>query len=275
METSTILYAALSIGGMGILFGLGLGFAAKKFEVKQDPMIPRVIDLLPGANCGGCGFPGCAALGEAIVIDGVSPTKCPVATEEAQAKLAELLGRNMVVGDKYVAFVKCKGNHTTAQDKYVYDGIKDCNYVQFMQGTSHKVCEFGCLGFGSCVKACQFDAIHIVNGVAVVDEDKCTNCGMCMDTCPKNLIVSVPEKSKVRVSCMSNNKGKLQMDSCQVGCIGCKKCAKVCPVDAITIDNFLATIDYDKCINCGKCVKECPTEAIDNFKKKKKPAVTA
>lgn len=266
MNINIILFAALSIGGLGILFGIGLGVAAKKFEVKKDPMIPKVQDLLPGVNCGGCGYAGCAAFAEAIVKEGVAPTKCPVANSEAQEALSDLLGLNSEIGERHVAYVMCKGGDGLAANQYEYDGIVDCAYAHFMQGQGPKMCQYGCLGMGTCVRACQFDAIKIIDGVAVIDEDKCTNCGMCMDVCPKQLIESVPVSSEVRVSCMSNNKGKEQKQSCTVGCIGCRLCAKACPVEAITIDGFLAKIDYEKCINCGACVAKCPTKAIDVYK---------
>jgi len=265
VDVNQIIFAAVSIGSLGILFGIGLGVAAKKFEIIQDPMIEQVIELLPGVNCGACGYPGCAALGKAIVEDGVSPTKCTVANAESQENLATLLGLSGTVTEKKIAFVMCKGTNTVAPLKYEYDGIIDCEYANYMQGTGPKLCEYGCLGMGSCVKVCQFDAIHVIDGVAIVDEEKCTNCGLCISACPKNIIESVPMKSTTRVSCMSENKGKLQKDSCSVGCIGCKLCAKACPVDAITIENFLAKIDYDKCISCGACVEKCPTKAIDVF----------
>jgi electron transport complex protein RnfB len=265
VEIKQIIFAAVSIGALGILFGIGLGIAAKKFEIIKDPMIPKVLDLLPGVNCGGCGYPGCAAFAKAIVEDSVSPTLCSVANAESQENLAALLGLSGEVMDKQVAFVMCKGSNTVAPLKYEYDGIIDCSYANYMQGTGPKLCEYGCLGMGSCVKACQFDAIHVVDGIAVVDEEKCTNCGMCIDVCPKDIIESVPLKSTTRVSCMSQNKGKVQKESCKVGCIGCKLCAKVCPVDCITIEHSLAKIDYDKCIDCGACVEKCPTNAINVF----------
>ncbi len=262
MDWNNIIYPALSIGGLGIIFALGLGIAAKKFAVEVDPMIPKVRDILPGANCGGCGYAGCDAFAKAVVEGEAIPSGCPVGGSSCAENIATLLGIESSDDDKQIAYVKCQGTCDKAREKYEYNGVMDCKNANFLQGHGSKACEYGCLGLGSCVRACMFDAIHVVDGIAVVDEEKCTSCGMCVGACPKSLIELIPYNSKVRVECNSVNKGKEVKLSCDVGCIGCRLCTKVCEFDAIHVDNNLATIDYDKCTACMKCVEKCPTNAI-------------
>jgi len=264
VELTNILYAAMAIGGLGLLFGLGLGFAAKKFAVEVDPLVPIVRDLLPGANCGGCGFAGCDAFANALVKGEARPNGCPVNNSDNTTQIASALGQEATVGEKTAAFVKCNGTCDVASEKYEYYGIKDCQSAAYLQGTGSKGCEYGCLGLGSCFNVCMFDAITIENGVAVIDEDKCVSCGMCVDACPKNIIEIVRVSGRTRVKCNSKDKGKEVKAKCQVGCIGCGICVKQCEDDAIHVTDALAKIDYDKCINCGKCVAKCPTKAIVN-----------
>lgn len=264
MELTNILNAALVIGGLGLLFGVGLGLAAKKFAVEVDPLFPVVRDLLPGANCGGCGFAGCDAFAKALVAGEGKPNGCPVNNNDNMLKIAAALGKEAKAGERLVSFVKCNGTCDKAKDKYEYYGITSCRSASYLQGTGAKSCEYGCLGLGECVDACMFDAIHIVDGIAVVDETKCTACGMCVKACPKAIIEIVPEKGHTRVRCNSLDKGKDVKAKCSVGCIGCGICVKTCESDAIHVTNQLAKIDYEKCINCGKCVAKCPTKAIVN-----------
>ncbi len=160
------------------------------------------------------------------------------------------------------AFVKCEGSCDKAKEKYDYYGVTDCIAANYLQGKGSKACTFGCLGLGSCVNACMFDAIDIVDGVAVINEDKCTACGMCVASCPKAIIEIVPTASRVRVNCNSEEKGKDTRQACSVGCIGCRKCSKTCQYDAFEFVNGLAKIDYDKCVGCGDCIEACPTNAI-------------
>lgn len=261
MDINSILFPVLSIGGMGVLFGAGLGFAGVKFKVEQDPMIPLVRECLPGANCGGCGYAGCDAYAEAVASGKAAANACPIGGAAVAEKIAEVLGVEAEVGDKKSAFVKCNGNCENAGDKFEYYGIKDCNIENNLAG-GKKSCSFGCLGEGSCVKVCAFDAINIVRGVAVVDKDKCTSCGQCVTVCPKKLIEIVPDKKTVRVMCSSNDMPKAVKANCSVGCLGCKICEKNCEFDAVHVTNFLAKVDYEKCTECGACVQKCPTKAI-------------
>jgi len=264
MDINSIIYSGLSIGGLGLVFGLGLGVAAKVFEVKVDPLIPVVRDALPGANCGACGFAGCDAYAKAVVEEGAEISRCPVGGPDLVVELSKIMGVEPVEVAKQVAFVKCQGTCTNAKEKYIYDGVMDCKNATFLQGKGSKGCEYGCLGLGSCVKACEFDAIDIVDGIAVINKDKCVACGQCVLECPKNLIEIIPDDSKVRVACASLDKGKPVKDNCSTGCIACRMCVKACEFDAISVENNIAHIDYDKCTQCGACVEKCPTKAIIN-----------
>ncbi|MGL5616786.1 MAG: RnfABCDGE type electron transport complex subunit B [Sarcina sp.] len=261
----SILYAALSLGVLGLIFGALLGFASKKFEVKVDERIPKLRECLPGANCGGCGYAGCDAYAEAVVLEGAKATLCSVGGAEVADKIGEVLGVAVEMGDKYTAFVKCNGTCHKAKENFEYEGINSCLEAAALTTKGGKACSYGCLGLASCVKVCEFDAIHIEEGIAKVDKEKCTNCGACINICPKGLIESVPMKKKVRVSCNSKDNGKVVRASCQAGCIGCKICEKACPKSAITVENFLAKVDYDLCVNCKLCTKKCPTKAISDI----------
>lgn len=250
------------VAGVGLFIGLFLGFAAKTFEVKQDEREILVRELLPGANCGGCGYPGCDGLAAAIAAGNAPANACPVANKEAHSQIAQVMGTSVEEEEKKVAFVKCSGTCDKTEIKYEYYGVMDCNKAAAVPGKGNKKCSYGCMGFGSCVKVCAFDAIHIVNGIAVVDKEKCTGCSSCTAQCPNKLIEMVPAAARHLVACSSFDKGKDVKLACQVGCIGCKLCVKNCEYDAIHVENNLATIDYSKCTNCGKCAEVCPVKVI-------------
>ena len=262
VNVGEIVKAAILIGAVGIVLGLCLGIAAKFLAIEVDPKQEMVRDLLPGNNCGACGYAGCDSLAEAIAQGKAEGTACPVANNEAYAAIAEVMGVEATVKEKLVAFVKCGGTCDKTKVKYEYQGIEDCNKAMVAPGEGPKACSYGCLGFGSCVKACQFDALHIVDGIAVVDKKKCTSCGLCISKCPNKLIELVPQAATHKVNCNSNDKGKDVKAVCSVGCIGCMMCTKVCEFDAITVENNLASIDYSKCTGCGKCAQKCPTKII-------------
>lgn len=266
MEISNLVAPVLSLGGLGLVFGILLGYANSKFKVEVDDRIPKVRECLPGANCGGCGFAGCDAYAEAMV-NGTAPTnKCNPGGADAALKISEILGVKTEISEPMVAFVRCKGTPDVAREKYNYVGILDCNSAMVAPGGGSKSCKYGCLGYGSCVKACEFDAISVVNGVALVDEEKCVSCGACIATCPKSIIHLVPKKSKVRINCNNKNKGKAVIDTCDVGCIGCGICEKSCPKGAIEMVNNIPIFDYDKCVSCGICSNKCPKNSILNLK---------
>ncbi len=271
MDINGIALAVASLGGMGVLFGLGLGYAGEKFKVYEDPNLGSVRDALPGANCGGCGFAGCDAFAAAVCEGKAKPNGCPVGGAESTQKISDILGIKAEIKEKHVSFVKCGGNLNFSNFRYDYYGINDCKAAMQLSGGGAKACSYGCLGCGSCVRACKFDALHIVDGIALVDREKCTACGMCVPQCPKDLLELVPYRSGVRAACNSHDTGKTVRALCKVGCIACKMCEKACAYDAVHVTDNLARIDYSKCVECNECAKKCPTGTIvsTTYKKEK------
>lgn len=257
-----ILVAALLVGGTGLIIGIFLGVAGEKLAVEVDEKEIAVREALPGNNCGGCGFPGCDGLAKAIAAGEAPVNACPVGGEPAAKAIGAIMGQKVEEGQKMVAFVHCTGDCEKTSNLYQYDGVNDCAFVGMVPSGGPKACDFGCLGYGNCVNACPFDAIHIVNGVAVVDKDACKACKKCIAACPKGLISLVPYDAVSRIGCSTKEKGKPVMSVCAVGCITCKKCEKNCPEQAITIVDNNPVIDYSKCTNCGKCKEACPRKCI-------------
>ena len=257
-----VIMAAIVVGAIGLLIGLLLGFAAKAFAVPVDEKEIEVREFLPGNNCGGCGYAGCDALAKAIAAGEAPVNACPVGGAAVAEKIGNVMG--VAAGDsvKMVAYVKCSGTCDKAGIKANYYGISDCKRAAAIPGRGDKACSFGCMGFGSCVAACKFDAIHVEHGVAVVDKEKCKACGKCVAACPKHLIELVPYKAKHIVQCSSKDKGKDVMKACSVGCIGCHLCEKNCPKDAVHVIDNVAYIDQEKCVGCGICAQKCPKKII-------------
>ena len=262
MSVSGILLATVIVGGTGLILGLFLGFFGKKFQVEVDEKEEAVREALPGNNCGGCGYAGCSALAEAIAKGEAPIDGCPVGGAPVAAKIGKIMGKEAGESKHMVAFVKCAGTCDKTSTEYEYYGTRDCETMPFIPGGGPKICKDGCLGYGSCVRVCMFDAIHIVDGKAVVDRDKCKACGKCIAVCPKHLIELVPYEAMHLVQCSSKAKGKQVMQACEVGCIACKKCEKNCPSKAVTVENNVAHIDYEKCTNCGACAEACPRKII-------------
>ena len=256
-----ILNPMLVLGGLGFIFAVLLSIASRVFAVQIDPKVDEVRRVLPGVNCGACGHPGCDALASAVVRGDAPTTACTVGGETVAEKVSKIMGVYGGELKKEVATVLCQGDCDKARDKYIYDGIKDCRAENILQNGS-KACTYGCLGCGTCMDICPFDAIYMENGIAVVDKDKCTACMKCIEICPKQIIELVPYENEYIVKCKSNDKGKEVRANCDIGCIGCQICVKNCPVDAFSSENNLAKIDYDTCINCGICASKCPTGAI-------------
>lgn len=254
--------ATALVGGVGAVIGILLGIAGKKLEVPVDEKLEVVLDLLPGVNCGACGYPGCDGLAKATVEGKAPANACTVANSDTHKQIAEVMGTNVEATEKQVAFVKCAGTCDKTKNKLSYYGLQDCRKAALTPGEGPKQCNYGCMGYGSCVKVCQFDAIHIVDGIALVDKEKCTACGLCIEECPKDLIEFVPYNTGHFVQCNSRDKGKDVKKACSIGCIGCKLCEKACDYDAVHVTDNLALIDYDKCTNCGECAKKCPTKVI-------------
>lgn len=256
------LAAAAVCGIVALLLGLFLGFAGNAFKVEVDEREEAICGVLPGNNCGGCGYAGCSGLAAAIVKGEAPVNQCPVGGDAVAAQVGEIMGVKAEVGVKKVAFVKCAGTCYVAEKDYEYTGIEDCAAMAFVSNGGPKACNYGCLGYGSCVKACPFDAIHVEDSVAIVDKDKCKACGKCIVACPKSLIELVPYDARHIVRCNSQDKGKAVMDACGVGCIGCQLCSKNCPSGAVTVENNIAHIDQDKCTACGICAEKCPKKII-------------
>lgn len=257
-----IITATVIVGVVGLIVGLFLGIAAISFKVEVDEREEAILEVLPGNNCGGCGYAGCSGLAAAIVKGEAPVNACPVGGETVGNKVAEIMGVEAEASNRQVAFVHCKGDCNKAKTDYQYFGIEDCAMVAYVPGGGPKSCNYGCLGFGSCVKACPFEAIHIVDGIAVVDKEACKACGKCVAACPKNLISLVPYDAKHIVACSSQDKGPVAMKACEVPCIGCGLCKKNCPSGAIEIVDLHAVIDQEKCTKCGKCAEVCPKKCI-------------
>lgn len=265
-----ILIAIGILGGLGLIFGLVLAAASKIFYVETDPRLDKLNESLPGANCGGCGFAGCSAYAEAVLKGEAEIGKCVSGGDECAQAMAEVMGVKAEKVARKVALVRCSGYKRVDADgkdvgakmKGEYEGIRDCLAASKVAGRGPLVCKFGCLGFGNCVKQCQYDAIKVVDGVAKVDQEKCVGCMSCAAACPRNLIVPVEYGKHVVIACASNAKGAVTVRGCSAGCIGCGLCKKICPNEAITVENNLATIDYSKCDSCGLCATVCPKKLI-------------
>ncbi len=260
-----VIFAVVVLGVIAVVFGFVLSVAAKAFEVEVDERLPLITAALAGANCGGCGYPGCDGYAAAVARGEAPCNKCVAGGEATAAKVAEIMGVANNAADKMVAFVPCSGSNCNAEARFNYSGPEDCRAAMLFGGKSSKLCTFACIGLGNCARACQFDAMHIVDGVAKVDRLNCVGCGACVDACPKSLPKLIPEKQKIMPACSSLDKGAAVMKQCKVGCIGCMKCQRECPADAIKVVNNLAVVDPDKCIQCGHCADICPRHIINYF----------
>jgi Na+-translocating ferredoxin:NAD+ oxidoreductase RNF subunit RnfB len=274
--SDTLISTILSLSGIGVAAAIVLYLIAQKFKVHEDPKIDEVEEVLPAANCGGCGYAGCRNFAEACVkAEDLSDLYCPVGGQECMDSIAKVLGLETVKQTPKVAVVRCNGTYMHCAKTNHYEGAPSCAVASQLYG-GETGCQYGCLGLGDCVAVCPFDAIAMDadTGLPIVDDEKCTACGACVVACPRHLIElrkKNPKDRKIYVSCMNHDKGGVARKICSVACIGCSRCVKECPFDAITIDNFLAYIDPEKCKLCRKCVSVCPTHAIQeiNFPAKK------
>ncbi len=260
----------LVLGGIGVLAAVVLFFVAKKFHVYENPKIAEIEELLPGANCGGCGMSGCHAFAKACAeTDSLDGFVCTGAGKDIMDKISVIVGLEAKAGIRRVAIMKCNGGCEQRQIVNNYDGVTSCA----MEGTLYQGetdCNYGCLGRGDCVSACIFGALTIDphTGIAVVDHDKCTGCGKCVKTCPRGLFELVeanPEKPIVWVSCVNRDKGALAMKECNVSCIGCGKCKRTCTHDAVEVADFVAHINPEACVGCGECESACPRNSITHI----------
>ena len=239
---------------------LTLGIASRVLAVTTDPRIDLIEKILPGANCGGCGYPSCYLYAKSMVENDAEPDRCVLAKNKAE-KIGNVLGKEVSGRDSKIAAIRCYGGNS-ALKKYAYTGIPSCRAAAiFSDGDSF--CKYSCLGFGDCVGVCPFDALpHDGRDIPVVNSDKCTGCGKCVEECPKDLIVLVPVTARPFIACNTKEKGKAVSAICPVGCISCKLCIKVCPENAILMQDERIQIDYSKCTNCGNCIEKCPRKII-------------
>jgi len=279
---TVVIYSVVSLSSIGVLAAIILYFIAEKFKVIEDPRIDVVNELLPAANCGGCGYAGCRNFAEEIIKkESLSGFNCPPGGDETMKKIAEALGMQAEESVPMIAVLRCSGSKANASQKAIYDGATTCLYVH-MLFAGESGCPNGCMGLGDCVVYCQFDAMYIDEdtNLPVISNEKCVACGACVKACPRAIIEMRKKGKKDRrifVSCINTEKGAPAKKNCSVACIGCGKCVKVCKFEAIKLENNLAYIDYEKCTLCRKCVPECPTTAIVelNFPPRKiKPEVT-
>lgn len=272
-----VIWTVIPLCALGIVLAIILFFVAKKFKVEEDPRIDEVEACLPGANCGGCGFPGCRGLSEAVVKSGNLDGKyCPAGGNAAMSKVAAVMGLVAEEKEPMVAVVRCCGSHDKRPQTSTYDGAKTCA-IAHATSSGDTGCQYGCLGYGDCVAGCHFGAISInqETGLPEIDYDKCGGCGGCAKMCPRGVIEVRPRGKndrRVYVGCINKDKGAEAMKACKAACIGCGKCAKACPFEAITVENNVAYIDFTKCKMCRKCVAECPTGAINAVNFPSKPA---
>lgn len=259
-----ILSAVALVAVIGLLLGLGLAVASIVMAVPKDEKAEKIRECLPGANCGACGFSGCDGYASALSKGETDNTGlCSPGGNEASRKIADVLGVSAGEVEPQAAVVLCRGHNGTAKQKYEYIGVDSCRMAAQLYG-GPKECEYGCIGLGDCLRACEYEAIHICDGVARINPVRCRACKMCVNTCPKGIIEMMPLNCvKAAVLCKNHDKGGETRKECTAGCIGCMKCVKACEHNAVTVTDFAASVDYSKCVGCGKCHQVCPVGAID------------
>lgn len=250
----------LLFAGLGLLAGVLLTVFSRVFAVKQDERAEKIREVLPGANCGACGYAGCDAYAEAVA-KGAKTNACVPGGQKVAEKISAIMGVSAEAVQPKKAAVRCNGNCSVTSDKYIYAGESTCAACDTLY-SGRSSCTSGCLGFGDCTKVCPYGAISVKDGVAVVDRSLCTGCGLCVKVCPNGLIETFPEDQKVEVLCSSVFNTKATLAICKNGCIACRKCERLCPNDAIHVKDNHASVDHEKCINCGTCVEGCPTHCI-------------
>ena len=263
MSLATLLiYSMVTLGSLGLAVGVMLIAASKMFKVETNPLVEEVVEVLPGANCGACGFAGCADFAERVVDESAPIDGCPVGGFETAKDIGGILGQDVSESEKEYPYVRCNGG-VNCVDRFDYVGIEDCKAVM-MLSDGEKGCSYGCMGRGTCVRVCPFGAIEIAeNRLPEINPNLCRSCGLCIDACPNVILTFAKATEKVHVQCQSHDKGKAVKAACTIGCIGCKICEKACPEDAIKVTKFLAEIDQEKCTACGVCVEKCPQHTIE------------
>lgn len=256
-----ILTPILIVGLIGLLAGVILAVASLVMAVPKDEKAEALEEVLPGANCGACGFSGCPGYAAAMAKGEAKPGLCSPGGAEVAQKCGEILGAGQVEVEYKSALVRCMGSYDNTTDKMVYDGIPSCSAAAFLMGGVTS-CRYGCMGLGDCVRACEYGAVTVCNGVARIDPHKCRGCSKCVEACPKGMIKFVPLKRQAVVRCSNCDKAKETMQVCKVGCIGCGKCQRTCEFGAVSVKDGLAAVDAGKCMGCGACVEACPRHVI-------------
>jgi len=259
-----ILFALLILGALGLLFGILLGMADKKFRVEVDPRLEQVNALLGGANCGACGYPGCAAFADALIQGKASPGACNATSQANLKAIAEILGVKAESADAMVARLICQGECGIYEERYIYDGFQSCATAAMVAGGPKK-CAVACIGLGDCAQVCPFHAIQIRNGLAHVDPNLCKGCRNCVSVCPHNALRMMARKESVLVLCRNSEKGRAAVQQCKKSCISCNRCVNTCPHNAITITDGYALIDQSLCRKCGACIAACPRKCIEDL----------
>lgn len=259
---TTYILPVIAFAAMGLLSGIALTAVSKAFEVKTDERIEQINDVLPQANCGACGYAGCADYADAIINKNAPTNMCrPGGTKVADA-ISKITGGASEEVIPLTAVLHCSGDCTATGIKYEFTGLKTCSSVKrFYSGNS--TCSFGCVGFGDCMSVCEFNAISVRDDIAHIDSDLCMACGKCAQACPNGLISIMPKSFSTLVRCSSQDNGKVTKQNCKNGCIGCMICEKNCPSNAITVTDYHASIDYSKCTDCGLCAQKCPVKVIE------------
>ena len=260
MNITPILITSGAIGGIGLVCGTALALAAKFLAVEEDPRVETMGELLPGANCGGCGFAGCADYAKAVVLNGAAINLCAPGGAEVLENIAAAMGMEASAEEKKVAVVMCAGGATKAPRKHIYNGVADCKAAAAVAG-GDKLCSYGCLGYGSCARVCPAGAFSFEDNLAKVHPELCISCGACVKSCPRALIKMVPISKSIHVLCSSKDKGPLVKKACQVGCIGCRMCLKLAG-DSFEMDGFLALRNYDIPVASEAIVEKCPGKCI-------------
>jgi len=274
MDWTLILTSVAGLGGLGLIIGIVLAIASVKLAVKVDEREAAVRAVLPGANCGACGFPGCDGYAAAVASGAAALNKCSVGGANVARSIGDILGQEAGAVEPLVAVLVCRGGRDVAPARFQYKGAADCRHAALLLG-GPKACVYGCVGLGHCAKVCPFSAITMgEKGLPVIDERKCTGCGKCVSECPKQTLLLVPRSKLVVLACVSHDKGKAVKDVCRAGCTACTLCTKVCPAKALTMVDNLPVMDFAKCIDCGICVHRCPTKSfIDRAKGRPKAVI--